>query len=295
MTNVGFVGVGLMGHGMAANLMAHGHALSVIGHRNRTPVEDLVERGAQETTTYEALAKASEVLFLCLSNSDVVEHVVAELKPHLTAGQCIIDATTSNPVSTGRLYEELRDIGIALADAPITANPAAAELGRLTSLVGADEAVFAEIEPLISTYSTTVIHFGAVGMGHTAKLMNNFVTQSTGQLLALSYSVARQAGVDWKKLHQAMSGGAAKSGTFEKMITPALEGDFRGHEFSLANSWKDIRYFSAFAESLGRKSPLVDGVEEALRHINDAGFGERYVSELLAPDLDAKLRDKQDK
>lgn len=290
MTNVGFVGVGLMGHGMAANLMAKGHDLTVIGHRNHAPVEDLVTKGASEVENYEALAHAGDFIFLCLSDSDVVESVIGDLKPHLRAGQCIVDATTSNPVSTQRLCEELCELGVALVDAPITANPAAAELGKLTSLVGASDEVFREVEPLIASYSTTVIHFGPTGMGHTAKLMNNFVTQSTGQLLALSYSVARQAGVDWKKLHQAMSGGAAKSGTFEKMVTPAIEGDFRGHEFSLTNSWKDIRYFAAFAQSLGRVSVLVDGVEQSLKRINDAGFGDRFVSELLDPEVDAKLR-----
>jgi len=290
MTNVGFVGVGLMGHGMAANLMAKGHDLSVIGHRNRAPIEDLVAKGASEVESYEALAHAGDVIFLCLSDSDVVESVIGDLKPHLRVGQCIVDATTSNPVSTQRLCEELRELGVALVDAPITANPAAAELGKLTSLVGASDDVFRRVEPLIAAYSTTVIHFGQTGMGHTAKLMNNFVTQSTSQLLALSYSVARQAGVDWKKLHQAMSGGAAKSGTFEKMVTPAIDGDYRGHEFSLANSWKDIRYFAAFAASLGRKSLLVDGVEQSLERINDAGLGDKFVSELLDPKVDAKLR-----
>jgi len=276
---------------MAANLMAKGHDLSVIGHRNRAPVEDLVAKGAREVVSYKALAYVGDVIFLCLSDSDVVESVIGNLKPHLRAGQCIVDATTSNPVSTQRLCEELHELGVALVDAPITANPAAAELGKLTSLVGASDDIFRQVEPLIATYSTTVIHFGPTGMGHTAKLMNNFVTQSTGQLLALSYSVARQAGVDWKKLHQAMSGGAAKSGTFEKMVTPAIEGDFRGHEFSLANSWKDIRYFAAFAESLGRKSVLVEGVEQSLKRINEAGFGDRYVSELLDPDVDRELRE----
>jgi 3-hydroxyisobutyrate dehydrogenase-like beta-hydroxyacid dehydrogenase len=87
-----------------------------------------------------------------------------------------------------------------------------------------------------------------------------------------------------------MSGGAAKSGTFEKMVTPAIDGDYRGHEFSLANSWKDIRYFAAFAASLGRKSLLVDGVEQSLERINDAGLGDKFVSELLDPKVDAKLR-----
>ena len=290
MAKVGFVGVGLMGHGMAANLMAKGNELTVIGHRNRVPVEDLVSRGAVEAETFQSLSEASDIFFFCLSDSDVVEQVVGDLWPHLREGQIIVDATTANPVSTKRLHAALQKVGVAMVDAPVTANPAAAELGKLTSLVGADEDIYPRVKPLIETYSVTVIHFGPPGMGHTAKLMNNFVTQSTGQPLALSYSVARHAGVDWRKLHQAMSGGAARSGTFEKMITPAIEGDFRGHEFSLANAWKDIRYFSDFAHSLGRRTPLVDAVEDTLRRINDAGFGERYVSELLAPEVDAKLR-----
>ncbi len=290
MVNVGFVGVGLMGHGMAKNLMQYGHSLSIIGHRNRAPVDDLVAKGASEVRTYDAMAAACEVIFLCLSNSDVVAQVVRELKSHLRAGQTIVDATTARPEVTKALHSELREIDVDLVDAPITANPEKAELGELTSLVGAEEEPFQWVRPLIETYSAQVLYFGAPGMGHTAKLMNNFVTQSTGQLLALAYSVARQAGVDWGKLHAAMSGGAARSGTFEKMVAPALEGDYRGHEFSLENSWKDIRYFAEFAESLGRRTELVDGVETALRRINDAGFGDRYVSELLDPVVDEALR-----
>jgi len=289
MTKVGFVGVGLMGHGMAKNLMKAGNDLTIIAHRNRAPVEDLVEKGATEVSTLSELSAASDVIFFCLSDSDVVETVIDKLKPDLRAGQIIIDATTARPQSTTALQEVLADIGVDLVDAPITANPEKAEAGELTSLVGAADDVFARVEPLIQTYSATVLHFGPTGAGHTAKLMNNFVTQSTGQLLALSYSVARQAGVDWTKLHAAMSGGAAKSGTFEKMITPALDGDYRGHEFTLANSWKDVRYFAEFAESLGRKTSLVDGVLDSLKAVNDAGFGERYVSEMLDPDVDGKL------
>ena len=289
MTKVGFVGVGLMGHGMAKNLMKAGNDLTVIAHRNRAPVDDLVGVGAMESQTLAELSAASDVIFFCLSDSSVVEAVAAELKPDLRAGQIIVDATTARPQSTAALQEELKERGVDFVDAPITANPEKAELGQLTSLVGAADEVFRQVEPLIQSYSATVLHFGPTGMGHTAKLMNNFVTQATGQLLALSYSVARQAGVDWTKLHAAMSGGAAKSGTFEKMITPALEGDYRGHEFTLANSWKDIRYFAEFAESLGRKPTLVEGVLDSLEAVNDAGFGDRYVSEMLDPEVDAKL------
>ncbi|MEL0112598.1 MAG: NAD(P)-binding domain-containing protein, partial [Rickettsiales bacterium] len=107
MARVGFVGVGLMGHGMAANLMAKGNELTVIGHRNRVPVEDLVSRGAAEAETLQSLCEASDILFFCLSDSSVVEQVVADLRPRLRDGQIIVDTTTANPVSTKRLHAAL--------------------------------------------------------------------------------------------------------------------------------------------------------------------------------------------
>ena len=289
MVKVGFVGVGLMGHGMAKHLIKAGNNLSIIAHRNRIPVDDLVRVGAVEVRTLEELSAASDVIFLCLTDSEVVEAVISELKPALRVGHTIVDATTARPQSTVQLKSELLKVGVDFVDAPVTASPEKSELGELTSLVGAADDVFNRVEPLIKSYSSTVLHFGPTGMGHTAKLMNNFVTQATGQLLALSYSVARQSGVDWRQLHAAMCGGAARSGTFEKMVTPAIAGDYRGHQFSLVNSLKDIRYFAEFANSLGRESLLIEGILDSLKRVNDAGFGDRYVSELLDPKVDAKL------
>ena len=123
MTKVGFIGVGLMGHGMAENLMKSGNNLTIIAHRNRAPVDDLVGKGALEVETLSSLSRASEVIFLCLSDSEVVENVIAQLKPDLRAGQTIVDATTACPQSTMRVDQELRVIGVDFVDAPVTANP----------------------------------------------------------------------------------------------------------------------------------------------------------------------------
>ena len=112
MTKVGFIGVGLMGHGMAENLMKSGNNLTIIAHRNRAPVDDLVGKGALEVETLSSLSHASEVIFLCLSDSEVVENVIAQLKPDLRAGQTIVDATTACPQSTMRVDQELRAIGV---------------------------------------------------------------------------------------------------------------------------------------------------------------------------------------
>src|SRR6056297_1402799 len=96
---IGFIGLGYMGHGMAKNILAKGYELTVLGHRNRGPIEDLVSRGASEVTTARALAEVSDIVFLCLPGSPQVEAAVEELSAGLSAGAMIVDCSTSDPVS----------------------------------------------------------------------------------------------------------------------------------------------------------------------------------------------------
>ncbi len=120
---VGFIGVGLMGHGMARNIVEKGYPLTVIAHRNRAPVEDLVTRGATEAKSMEELASACSVIFLCLTGSPQVEATIAALKPGLAKGSVIIDCSTSDPTVTERIATELAEIGVDFADAPLSRTP----------------------------------------------------------------------------------------------------------------------------------------------------------------------------
>ena len=289
MARLAFVGVGLMGQGMAANLLAAGHDLTVVVHRNRAPVEALLGNGAHEAADLAALARDAEVIFFCLSNSEVVEQVVEGLRPHLRAGQTIVDTSTADPVSTVALAAALTERGIDLVDAPVTGGPPQAAAGQLATLVGAAPEAFERTRPLLECYSKSVTYFGPPGAGHQAKLLNNFVTQGTVVLIARAYGLARALDIDWAALYRIMSGGAARSGTLEKMVAPALEGDFRGQAFSLENAAKDLRYFARLAEKAGRPEPLAGMAQEVLSAALQAGFGERYVSELLDPVVDAAI------
>ena len=198
---VGFIGAGLMGHGMAACLLSAGHFVVVVAHRNRAPVEDLIGRGAAESVSVEALARESlDVVFACLPNSDVVENVVSRMGPLLEPGTIVIDATTAHPASTLALHARLAERRVHLVDAPITGGPTHAEAGTLTALVGAEDEVFERVRPLLETYARRILHMGGPGAGHTAKLLNNLVTNATSALLAEAYTVAREWGVDWEKL-----------------------------------------------------------------------------------------------
>ena len=137
---IGFIGVGLMGHGMAKNLVTKGHPLVVLGHRNREPVEHLKSLGAREAATPRELAAQCEIVHLCVTGSPQVEAnmrgadgLLAGAKP----GTVIVDCSTSNPVSTLALAEEAQARGVHFVDAPLSRTPKDADAGTLYTMVGA--------------------------------------------------------------------------------------------------------------------------------------------------------------
>lgn len=283
--HVGLIGAGMMGHGMAANLLRHGHQVSVIAHRNRAPVEDLVGKGAHEVTSLAEMAEA-EAILLCVTTSKVVEETLAKLKPHLRAGQIILDSGTSAPAVTKLLAHELEALGVAYADIPLTGGPEQAEQGVLGVLCGATPKTFARIEPLLACFATTVRHFGPPGSGHTAKLISNYLVTGMVALVAEAFGAARQATIDWQDLYEVMLNGSGNSGVLRKMVEPALKGDFDGYRFALANAAKDIGYYAELAEGLGCSSKLTDSVAEIFARAVETGHGGRNVSHLLDPAID---------
>src|SRR5580765_3714156 len=133
---IGFIGVGLMGHGMAKNLVEKGFPTTVLGHKNRAPVDDLIKRGAREAKDLGELAKASDVVFLCVTGSPQVEDLIYRqggLLACTTKGQIVVDTSTSQPGSTLKIAEDLNAKGVRFVDAPLTRTPVEAEQGRLNT------------------------------------------------------------------------------------------------------------------------------------------------------------------
>jgi 3-hydroxyisobutyrate dehydrogenase-like beta-hydroxyacid dehydrogenase len=283
--HVGLIGAGMMGHGMAANLLKAGHQVTVIAHRNRAPVEDLVAKGAAEAKTLADIAQA-EVILLCVTTSKVVEETIRQLKPHLRAGQIIMDAGTSAPAATKKLAHELAAMGVAYADIPLTGGPEQAEKAELGVLCGATDETFTRIRPLLTCFATTVRHFGPPGSGHTAKLISNYLVTGMVALVAEAFGAARAATIDWKDLYEVMLNGSGNSGVLRKMVEPALKGDFDGYCFALANAAKDIGYYTELAEGLGCNSKLTESVAEVFARAVETGHGGRNVSHLLDPAID---------
>ncbi|MGA8260476.1 MAG: NAD(P)-dependent oxidoreductase [Arenicellales bacterium] len=290
MKRVGFVGAGVMGHGMASRLLAAGYAVTVIAHRNRGPIDDLISKGASEASGYVELAGASDVVILCVSNSRVVEQVVEALKPGLRPGMMIIDTGTSSPGSTRAVHRALAAMEVSFVESPVTGGVKQAAAGELGALVGADPPAFEGARPLLEVMCRTVHHFGPPGTGNTAKLLNNYMVFGIAALVIEAFGKAREAGVDWQKLYDVVICGSADSGVLRRIVGHALEGDYGGYVFSVENSLKDIQYFGELSESMGGVSELAAAVTHIFEKAVAEGHGERRLSELLSPDLNAAIQ-----
>jgi len=277
---IGFVGVGLMGHGMAKNIVTKGHPLVIVGHRNREPVEHLKTLGAREVATARELAQACDIVHLCVTGSPQVEALMrgpdgllAGAKP----GSVIIDCSTSNPVSTLTLAEEAKARGVHFVDAPLSRTPKEAEAGTLDTMVGADQAVFARIEPVLRCWAGQVVHLGPVGLGHKMKLINNFVAMGYAALYSEALAIARKAGLSIEQFHAVIGSGRMRSPFYDTFMQWSLAGDENAHRFTISNAHKDMRYLASMANELGAVNPIQADVKNLFAAMEAAGQGARFV------------------
>ena len=304
MQTIGFIGAsGMMGHGIAKNLRAKGHALALTVHRNRERVADLLAAGATEAATPAALAASCDIVFICVTGSPQVEAAVTGANGLLAGANAaasagasggasgvasavarsslvIVDCSTSEPDSTTRLRELCAAAGVSFVDAPLARTPVEAELGQLNVMVGATDAQFAALQPVLKAFAENVIHVGAPGAGHTIKLLNNFIAQAICTATAEAFAVGQRAGVDLTKLVALISAGAVNSGIFQAMAK-TLHGDLDGLKFELDNARKDLRYYTHLAESLNVPSLVGESVHQSLALASALGYGGKYVPSLV--------------
>ncbi len=283
MDRIGFVGVGLMGHGMASCLRAAGHPLTVIAHRNRAPVDDLLAKGAEEATDLAALATASDVVHICAPGSPQVEAIVADLAANMAPGGVIVDCSTSNPVSTEGLAAMVEARGLHWVDAPLGGTPAQAQTGELAAMVGAREDVFARIEPVLATWAKSIVRVGDPGAGHKMKLLNNFLAMGYGALYAEALALAEKSGVGTAMFDQIMRGSRMDCGFYQTFMGYAVEGNREAHKFTLTNALKDMRYLAAMADGAGVANPVQAAIKNSYAMaVNTGGDGpEDYVPHLV--------------
>lgn len=283
MKHIGVIGAsGLMGHGIARNLQAKGFQVSLTVHRNTERVTDLLAAGAKQVATPAALA-ACHAVIICVTGSPQVEQTLTGPEGVLSAarkGLVVIDTSTSEPESTRRLAALCAERGVTLVDAPLARTPVEAELGKLNTMVGAEQAVFDQIRPVLAAYCENIFHVGGPGAGHVIKLLNNFIAQAICTATAEAFAVGALAGIQPQKLVDVVSAGAVNSGLFQAMAK-TLNGDFAGLKFELDNARKDLRYYTHLAEMVNVPSLVGEAVHQSLAMASALGQGKKFVPALV--------------
>ena len=276
---IGFIGLGLMGHGMAKNIVEKGFALTVVGHRNRAPVDDLVSRGAKEAKDVRALAEASDIVVICVTGSPEVEALVAGPDGLAAAGRklMIVDCSTSDPSSTLRLAAQMQERGITLIDAPLSRTPKDAEEGTLDVMVGGADADVARARPVIDCFAGRVVHTGPTGSGHTMKLLNNFVSLGYAAIYSEALALGAKAGLTPQVFDAVIRGGRMDCPFYQTFSQYVVGRDPNAHRFAIRNALKDLTYLAGFANASGTANPISGAVRNSFALAVNAGQGERYV------------------
>lgn len=282
---IGFIGIGMMGHGMAKNLLAKGYTLTFKVNRNRDNLADLIAAGAHEASTNAACAHASDIVFICVTGSPQVEQIVYGEQGLLDCGRAgliVVDTSTAEPASSARIRADLAAKGIKLIDAPLARTPKEAEEGRLNTMVGAELEDFKALEPVLKAFCENIFHVGPPGHGHVLKLVNNMMAMSFAASIAEAFAVAAKSGLDLNRLYDVISVGGVNCGIFQMMTTNTLKaGDVTGFKFGIANAQKDLRYYTHMAEMLPVSSFMGEAAHQSFVQAVNAGYGDKLIASLF--------------
>lgn len=280
---VGFIGLGLMGANMVECLQKNGFEPTVMA-RNPHAIEAIVARGPASVAKSPAeLAAASDIVMLCVTTSAAVEELVygengilAGIKP----GAVLIDFGTSIPASTRRIGADLASKGAGMVDAPLGRTPAHARDGLLNIMAAGDRETFDKVKPVLDVLGENVFYLGALGAGHTTKLINNFIGMTTVCAMSQAFAVADRAGVDRQQLFDIMSAGPSSSPFMKFCKNYAVDG-VSDLGFSIANAGKDLGYFLQMVDDLGTRAEIAEGTAANLRAAVEAGMGDANVPEIF--------------
>ncbi|GIT92338.1 2-hydroxy-3-oxopropionate reductase [Jannaschia pagri] len=277
---IGFIGLGLMGSAMVQNLLDKGYGLTVLGNRDRTGVEAALARGATEASSARDVAQASDIVMLCMGTSEHVEGrmrgpdgVIAGLREDAV----VIDFGTSLPGSTKALGAEVAAAGAAYLDAPLGRTPTHGRTGELNIMCSGDKSAYDKVESVLKDQGENVFHLGALGNGHTIKLINNFFAQAVANSMAEAFAIADKTGIERQALYDVMSAGPLRSGMMDFIKGYAIDGDASQLAFSIRNAAKDVGYYRQMTADMGLASVMSSGAFTALSDAIEAGRGDELV------------------
>lgn len=279
---IGFIGLGSMGSGMAANLLAKGWPLTVLAHRRREAVDRLVAEGAREAASPKELTMTSEVVILCVTGSAEVEQIVKGPEGLASAGKplLIIDCSTSNPSLTIQLAQNLLAQGITLIDAPLARTPKEAAEGKLDVMVGGSQEALARARPVLEAFSARIVPTGPIGSGHTMKLLNNFISMGYSAVYSEALMLGAKAGLTPQVFDSVIRGSRMDCSFYQAFFDFVLNRNENAQRFAMVNALKDMSYLASFAQASGAINPIGAAVRNSFATAVAGGHGEAFVPAL---------------
>jgi 3-hydroxyisobutyrate dehydrogenase len=278
---IGFIGLGVMGEPMCGHL-ARRSGMTVLAHDLRPePLARLAALGVVEASPAD-ITDRCDLILLSLPDGKAVAAVVAELEPRLRTGQCVVDTSTSSVPLTREIGVRLAARGIGYADAPVARTREAAARGELSIMVGASDAMFAHVRPILETMGTDVTHCGPIGCGQVAKILNNMLVFQNSAALAEAISIGRRNGVPPEVLLTTIAKGSGDSFVLRSHgMKSMLPRDFPERAFSTRYAIKDLSYALEMAAASGLTVPGAELAMQRLKASEQAGNGEKYHPAVL--------------
>ena len=271
---IGFIGLGIMGRGMAANILRAEYPLTV-WNRTAARTEPLVARGATAADSPAAVAAASEIIITCVSDTPDVTAVVLGEKgviEGIQPGALLIDMSTISPQATRQIAAQIEAKGAAMLDAPISGGSEGAEKGTLSIMIGGAADQVSRALPLLQTMGKAITHVGEQGAGQTVKLVNQIIVVGTMLAVGEGLLFAQAGGLDLEKTLAAISQGAAGSWMLSNRGPQVLVRDWRPG-FTIDLQQKDLRLALAAADEMGVPVITTSLIFNLYRTLQQQGLG----------------------
>jgi 3-hydroxyisobutyrate dehydrogenase len=271
---IGFIGLGIMGRGMAANLLKAGFSVRV-WNRTAERMTPLVEAGATAANSPADVAAHSSIIITCVSDTPDVEAVILGRDGVIDgalAGSLVVDMSTISPQTTRDIAAKLAEKGVHMLDAPISGGSEGAAKGTLSIMVGGEAEQFERARPAFEAMGKTITHVGRSGAGQTVKLVNQILVVVTMMAVSEGLLFAEAGDLDLEKTLTAVTGGAAGSWMLSNRGPQVVQRDWRPG-FTIDLQQKDLRLVLEAADQMGVPLPATSLVFQLYRALQSKGLG----------------------
>jgi len=284
MGKVAFLGLGVMGYPMAGHLRKAGHDVTVYNRTAAKATRWVAEHGGASATTPKEAASGAEIVFACVGNDDDLRQVTCGddgAFEGMARGSAFVDHTTASATIARELHAVAAGRGIGFVDAPVSGGQAGAENGMLTVMAGGEEAVFAEVSPVIAAYARMARLMGPAGAGQLTKMVNQICIAGLVEALSEGIHFAGKAGLDPAAVIEVISKGAAQSWQMENRYKTMIDGKF-DHGFAVDWMRKDLAICLDEARRNGAHLPVTATVDQFYSEVQAMGGNRWDTSSLIA-------------